>query len=396
MTFDLILALFVLASVPRILCSKKKFPTFREWFGSSPPEGEKALRIWIHAVSVGEVKAAQSLVERLFEREIDLLITTTTVAGNEEAQRSFPRAVVRFMPLDFSWIMRRWMRSFRPDYLIFVEGDLWPNLLREAKRNQVRTALVSGKISQKSCHRFGWVPKLCRTLFDRIDLLAVQNEQQRERFAKLTQMPIHVLGNLKFDQKPCHIDHAAVRARFTLSEHQPAITVASTHAPEERELLTALRGLWEKFPNLVIFLAPRHPERFEEVGQLLNRLGIAFSRWLEPRNNNPVVLVDTMGQLFSCYAVSNLAIVAGSFSSRVGGHNVLEPCSVRCPVLFGPEMFGQQELAQFLLKEKAAAEVLSQELEFVVERELINPTLSCQHLSLSSHCAERFLAALNL
>jgi 3-deoxy-D-manno-octulosonic-acid transferase len=383
MIFDCFLVLYIISVIPRLLWKKKRFLSLKEYFGVSPPnacEGDQRIRIWLHAVSVGEVKAAQSLVALLAKREqgIHLLVTTTTLAGREEAHRCLPEAEeIRQHPLDFSWIMRRWIRSFRPHQLIFVEGNLWPNLLREAKRTGVRTALVSGKISQKSLRRFALLRFLCRPLFDRLDLISVQNKEQHARFSRLTCRPIHVTGNLKLDIRAEKVDGDAVRKRFRLSSH-PVITVSCTHAPEEKELLDALDCLWDEFPNLVLFLAPRHPERVQEVTLLLSKMQLSYTCWADPRNNERIVLVDLMGQLANCYSVSRIAVVGGSFSSRIGGHNVLEPCLYGCPVLFGPHMFAQEEFAQMAIEEGSGKKVSSQELRVVLSRELLNPTLSCR------------------
>ena len=177
--------------------------------------------------------------------------------------------MVRYLPLDFSWIMRRWVKSFCPDLIVFVEGDIWPNLLKEARRHRALTALVSGKISEKSTKRFRFFRKVAHKIFGSLDLLSVQNEEHRDRFASFIDRPILISGNLKLDIQPHPIDADAIRLRFGLALTQKVLTISSTHAPEEKELLSALRPLWERVPDLVCFLAPRHPERFQEIAALL-------------------------------------------------------------------------------------------------------------------------------
>ena len=359
MIYNILLSLFAICMGPKIfwqmLRKGKKVPSLKDRLGFHPPiaSTSETMRIWIHAVSLGEIKAAQPLVNHLLKSDprIHLLITTTTTTGYEEACRAFSgKALIRYFPLDFSWTMRRWVRSFCPNQLIFVEGDIWPNLLCEAKRLKTKTALVSGKISEKSAKRFSLFPAFSRRLFDSLDVLCVQNEEYRDRFAMFVNRPIHISGNLKLDIEPLTLDPAAIRRRFSLSDTQKAITISCTHAPEEKELLTLLRPLWERIPDLVIFLVPRHPERFNAVASLLHQMKIPFCRWNESRVQESLVLVDAMGQLPICYSVSSAAIVAGSFSSRKGGHNVLEPCFYGCPVLFGPHMHSQKELAKIALQ----------------------------------------------
>ena len=359
MIYNILLSLFAIGMGPKIVWQMwrkgKKVPGLKDRLGFDPPTplALPGRRIWIHAVSLGEIKAAKPLVNDLINSDstAQLLVTTSTATGYDEACRLFSAPVlVRYFPLDFSWTMRRWVRSFRPDLLVFVEGDIWPNLLREAQSIQAKTALVSGKISEKSAKRFCLFRALSSRLFDSLDLLCVQNEEYRDRFLQFVNRPIHVAGNLKLDQEPVSIDPAAIRRRFALKEDQIAITISCTHAPEEKELLSELRPLWEHIPDLVVFLAPRHPERFEAVASLFHQLKIPFCRWSERRNQEPLILVDEMGQLPLCYGVSSAAIVAGSFSSRNGGHNVLEPCLYGCPVLFGPHMHTQKEFVKIALQ----------------------------------------------
>lgn len=368
MIYDFFLALFALAQAPKIFWQqairKKRFSTFGERFGKNPPAGA-GKKIWIHAVSVGEVKAAKPLVRLLRQNEPSacILITATTAPGLDEAKRSLPEAnLFRFMPLDFSWIMRRWIRTFAPSLLLFIEGDLWPNLIREAKRAGVKTALASGKISERSVKRFRNLPFLAKRLFGFLDVLCVQNEEHRSRFASIIDRPIAVTGNLKLDLEPAPVNLTLMQSRFALAPGQIAVTLSCTHAPEEKELLDSLIEL----PEVVFFLAPRHPERFEEAAAILRKMEIPFCRWEEKREGKRVVLVDAMGQLPHCYAVSSLAIVGGSFSSRIGGHNVLEPLLYGCPVLFGPHMEKQREFARLAIASGAGWQIAQENLPRVL------------------------------
>jgi 3-deoxy-D-manno-octulosonic-acid transferase len=382
MIYDLFLTLYAIGMAPKIFWQvwrrKKKVPALKDRFGILPPTIAKGegRRIWIHAVSLGEVKAALPLVKELRAQEphASILLTTSTTTGYEEACRTMGEAdLIRYLPLDFSWTMRRWVQSFRPHQLIFVEGDIWPNLLREARRAGAQIALVSGKISEKSANRFRYFPRLSRHLFGSLDLLCVQNEEHRNRFASFVSRPIHIAGNLKLDLQPVSVDAESVRQRFSLSPSQKAVTISCTHAPEEKELLYALRPLWSHIPDLVLFLAPRHPERFEEIAALLRHFKIPFCRWSESRSQEPVVLVDAMGQLPLCYSVSNLAIVAGSFSSHSGGHNVIEPCLYGCPVLFGPHTQAQKEFVRIVQTAGVGKEVAEDQIAAAVHEWLESP-----------------------
>ena len=379
MIYDFLLILYAFGMAPKILWQAwrrgKKMPRLRERFGFNPPNSLKeGRRIWIHAVSLGEIKAALPLIQQLRQMaSLNLLITTTTATGYEEACQSMPNGtMIRYLPLDFSWIMRRWIASFRPDQLIFVEGDIWPNLLHEAHRQRVFTALVSGKISEKSARRFRFFRKIANRIFGTLDQLLVQNEEHRNRFDTFIDHPIYVVGNLKLDIQPIAVNPDEIRHRFSLPK-QNVLTISCTHAPEEKDLLTLLYPLWDEMPDLILFLAPRHPERFDEVAALLHQMKIPFCRWNETRTQERLILVDSMGQLAFCYSVSSLAVMAGSFSSHKGGHNVIEPCLYGCPVLFGPSMHAQKEFAKIVCQAGAGQEISEEMLAATVLKWLQSP-----------------------
>ncbi len=396
---------FACGAAPRLLWQalrfSKKYPPLKSRLGCYPPKG-LGRGIWIHAVSVGEMKAAKPLVDALLAKEpqLELLLTTATVTGREEAKRLFGQhCAIRYLPLDFSFVMRRWIRSFKPEMLIFIEGDLWPNLLRQAKRYGVKTALLSGKISERSAKRFSRIRWAARQIFGALDLISAQNEEHRSRLASLVQKPIEIGGNLKLDLEAPSVDPEAIRKRFALSSKQIVISIACTHRPEEKELLESLRPLWVSHPDLVVFLAPRHPERFEEAAAAIRDLQLPFCRWNDARQKESVVLVDAMGQLPLCYAVSRLAILAGSFSSKTGGHNVLEPCLFGCPVFFGPYMQAQAELASLVQGAGVGRQVATpSELPGAIRQCLGDPSRSREHVKRAvfspSRVASKALASL--
>lgn len=360
-----------------LLISIKKPHHLQRLFAPIPNPGSKEV-IWIHAVSVGEAKAIQTLFLSLRAQFADsfFLITTTTATGQSEARRSLSSAdAFAFLPVDLSWIIRRWVKALRPKLFLLVEGDYWPNLLSEIKKSGAKTLLVSGKLSKRSSQRFARVPYFARKLFSKLDLLCVQNEAYADRFRAFVEPSrIHIGGNLKLDHRPAPIDCVFWKQKLALS--QPAITLACTHAPEEEELL-------ERLPlnDYFIFLAPRHPERFEEVAQILERKQISYFRWscpAERKGGERVLLIDAMGQLPICYALSRLAIVAGSFHPAVGGHNILEPCLYGIPVLFGPYMHAQEELVQRVLSMEAGRQVTYDEISTWIQDFFTNSSRESQ------------------
>ncbi len=346
----------------------KRHPSFLQRLGFflPPPSCRKA--IWIHAVSVGEVKAAVPFFHLLKSKfpESSIYITTTTATGQEEARRSLGSAYAfLYLPLDFSFSVRRFVRKIKPSLIFFIEGDLWPNLLLEIKKSGCKIFLVSGKMSERSFSRWLKVPFFAKKMFSSLDLICAQTEEMANRFLSFT-TEVCTTGNLKFDMRSQTVKNLP-ELGF------PALTLSSTHAPEEEMLLDFLKkGPW------LIFLAPRHPERFEEVSKILLKKNISFVRWSEIEKYTKeikVILVDVMGQLATCYAKSELAIVGGSFVPQIGGHNVLEPCLYGCPVLFGPYTFSQKELVQKVLEAGSGLQIASSEVLEGVEKILSRRTM---------------------
>lgn len=358
--YDLILL------IATLIVAIRKPHHFHRLFASIP-DPQKREVIWIHAVSVGEAKSIQSLFASLHASHPAsfFLITTTTATGQAEARRCLPGAdAFAYLPIDLRWIVGRWADKLRPKLFILVESDFWPNLLAAIKKSGGKTILVSGKLSERSARRFARFRYFSKKLFKRLDLLCVQNKEHADRFLPCADPArIQIGGILKLDHRPIQIDPSQCRQKLSLTE--PAITLSCTHAPEEEELLDRL-----PLDRLFVFLAPRHPERFEEVAQILQRKNISFLRWsrlAERRGGERVLLVDAMGQLPICFALSRLAIVAGSFQPHVGGHNILEPCFYGVPVLFGPHVFNQKELAARALAAKAGMQVTYDALPAVIE-----------------------------
>lgn len=372
MVVDFFLFFYLLAQAPKFFFRKKTY-LFDRLF-SRPPSPTGGATIWIHAVSVGEVKAAQPLYKALSKLHPNafFLITTATLSGQLEAKRLFPLAnAFRFLPLDFSWNVRRWVKKLTPKFFFLIESDVWPNLLLELQKGGTKTILASGKISERSFHRFLFFPRLSKKLFDRFTLICAQNKEHYTRFFPLVSDPskLHIAGNLKFDLEPAEIDLSYWREKLNFPAETIALTC--THAPEEELILETL-----PLNRYFIILAPRHPERFEAIASLLSHKKIPFFRWSrleERRGGERVLLVDAMGKLPIIYSLSRLAIIAGSYTDKVGGHNILEPSLYGIPVFFGPHMFCQKELASYILKSKAGKQVPLQELRNSIDHFFNSP-----------------------
>lgn len=354
--YDLSIFLFSIFSLPKAF--KKYRKTFLEKLGLRLPKASKGC-IWIHAVSVGEVKASITLIQELKKRapHQKIYLSTVTETGLKTAKQSNAIDHVFILPIDFSITMRRLIKRLSPSILILVEGDFWYNMLRFSKKAKIPILCVSGKISERSLRRFKKVPFLPKALFNKVDHFCTQNEIYSKRFTELgiSKSKVQTCGNLKYDQKAYFLsDEDVISWKKTFNLQQPFITIASSHHPEEKQIIQQIIDL-----PIKIAIAPRHPQRFDSVAMLLQSMHIPFVRYseIEKHTDEKVILIDTMGFLPICYQLSKLTIVAGSFTDKVGGHNVLEPCLYYCPVLFGLYMWSQQELKELVLDAKAGRQI---------------------------------------
>lgn len=378
--YNCILFFYAACTLPKFLwqwCILGKYrETIKQRFGFElpsikPEAGQKLL--WIHAVSMGETRAVIPLYRRFRAQfpDLKIVISTTTETGHAEAKRSMPDADSHFfLPFDFSWIIRKFMRALQPSYLILVESDIWYNLIQCAKKQGAHVFLVNGKISERSARRFEKIPFFTKQLFSFFDLLCVQNTIYRDRFFSLDVPLSHlvVTGNIKLDVAPKRLSHdeaQALKGELGIEQQDRVLVIGSSHEPEEEWLLTALSSVWQQIPNLKVILVPRHPERFSRVASLLKDKQIdalIYSKREERRGGERVILIDAMGMLNSCYQIAHIAIVAGSFLTTVGGHNIFEPVVFGAPVFFGPHMHSQPDFPVLILKGEAGRQVTLQEL----------------------------------
>jgi 3-deoxy-D-manno-octulosonic-acid transferase len=373
--YDLAQALGALALLPKL--SKKRA---KAYLGLSLPEPrrKKAKVFLIYAVSVGEVKALSSLFQEMKRSypEAMFYIASRTETGLAEAQRSLKEADHHFLlPFDFSWTTNALLKRIQPDALIVIEGDLWYNLLHLAKKRGALVFLVSAKISLRSYRRFSYVPFLARKLFSLFDLICAQTAVFQERFLSLGATKVIKTGNIKLGAT-LPPKEEGLKKELGIEEGDFVIVLGSTHAPEERKILTALSSLLFLYPKCKLFLAPRHPERFAQVKGILKDSHLPFSTYSSKdykTGGEKVVLMDVMGKLTALYQIADVAITAGSFDPNLKGHNILEPILARAPVLFGPYMSCQKELEDLVLSFKAGMQVsiedLSATLQSLIESE---------------------------
>jgi 3-deoxy-D-manno-octulosonic-acid transferase len=326
--------------------------------------------IWIHAVSVGEVLSARPLARDLRVRypRHRIFLSTTTMTGQAIARRSVPDADgVFYLPFDLGPYVRRTLDVVRPRLFLMMETEIWPNLLRECRRRGVKTAIVNGRLSQRSYPRYQLVRGFMRVVLDDIDRFCVQSEESARRFIDLGANPgrVTVTGSLKFDSleiAPTVQSRARDRVLryFRIPAARLVIVAGSTMKGEEAAVLTAFRRVRAGAPHTMLILAPRHVERAADVEQLCRQEGFRTARRSElPIDAEPrvdVVVLDTLGELASLYQLATVAFVGGSLVDT-GGHNILEPAVYGKPIVFGPYMSNFAEIAEAFLANVAGVQV---------------------------------------
>jgi 3-deoxy-D-manno-octulosonic-acid transferase len=351
--------------------------------GRFAPGLPPAPRCWVHAVSVGEAAAAAPLVEALMARRPDLAIVLTTVTPTGARlvrDRLGDRVTHRYFPVDLSGPVRRALDAVRPELFVGMETELWPNFLRALHRRRIPSVIANGRISDRSFRRYRLVRVLMARALAHVSAFAMQSEEDARRIVALGAPPDRVLvtGNLKSDLRPAGPPEPAWRERLALADGDLLWVAGSTHRGEEAPVLDAWIALRAREPRLRLVLAPRHPERAEEVERLAASRGVTAVRRsavppVPPRD--AVVVLDTVGELADLYGWADLAFVGGSLVA-VGGHNVLEPALWGKPVLFGPHTGNFRDAARLLLDARAAEVVdVGPALEAAAARLVRDPAL---------------------
>jgi len=335
---------------------------------------------WFHAVSVGEVNLLGTLIDRFQERFPDwqCVISTTTMTGFALAKKKYASQTVFYCPLDFSWAVAAAMRRIRPDMLVLAELEMWPNLIRAARRRGVRLAIVNARLSDNSFRGYRRIRPVVARMLRYVDRIGPQNEQYARRFLELgaREDSVHVTGSVKFDGAETDRNNPATRRLAALAGIKPDDVVflaGSTQEPEERLALAAYRHLAEQYPKLRLILVPRHPDRFDAVADLFDASGIAWQRRtrLEKEGPDPqsrVLLVDAVGELGAWWGTAHIAFVGGSLGRR-GGQNMIEPAAYGAAVSFGPNTKNFRDVVTMLLKADAAVVVTDgDELTAFVDR----------------------------
>ena len=362
-----------------------------ERFGPFQP-AKNLHAIWFHVVSVGETNAAQPLIEHYLKAGHPVLVTNTTKTGQARAKSLFLKAPYLdlfqavYLPADQVHLIREFYQKYQPKLLALVETELWPNLIDQAQHFQVPCLLINARLSEKSAKGYAKVKGLTRGMLQNLQQLLAQDLATQQRFIALG-MPSErtsVVGNIKFDiSAPEDFVEQAVQLQQTWQlAHRKIITLASTHAPEEQQLLTALKPYFAEHPELLCIVVPRHPERFDEVAAQVQKLQLNMQRRslaevIQPETQ--VYLADSMGEMWLWYALSQACYVGGSLNEPGGGHNILEPLALSVATVLGKNYFNFQSIVDEFVAAEAVyvVEDAEQAVETLTQL-LFEPALRAQ------------------
>lgn len=364
-----------------------------ERFGPfQPPKNLHA--IWFHVVSVGETNAAQPLIEHYLKSGHPVLVTNTTKTGQARAKSLFLKAPYLdlfqavYLPADQKVLIRDFYQQYQPKLLLLMETELWPNLLDQAPEFDVATILLNARLSEKSAKGYARVKGLTRSMLQQLSQLLAQDTATQQRYIELgiTAEKTQVLGNIKFDitAPQSFVEHAANLKQAWQLAGRKIMILASTHAPEEKDILSALKSALDSNLKLLCIVVPRHPERFDEVFQAAQSLNLITQRRSLAQNieaDTQVYLADSMGEMWLWYALSQACYVGGSLNEPGGGHNILEPIALNVSTVLGKNYFNFQTIVDEFVQADAVEVVQDAQQAAEVLLELLQDQIKAQRLN---------------
>ncbi|EJB0233813.1 lipid IV(A) 3-deoxy-D-manno-octulosonic acid transferase [Vibrio vulnificus] len=373
--YTLLLALaapLLLFGLYRSKPNKPKFgKRWKEHFGITPTLDGQNQPLWIHAVSVGESLAAIPLIKAIKEKTPDqvIVVTTTTSTGAEQIAKLGNLVEHRYMPIDFAFAVRGFLKAINPAKMLIIETELWPNTLATVHKANIPIIVVNARLSEKSQQNYAKVQPLFNLIHPCLGKVLCQSQADADRFAKLG-IPTNklcVTGSIKFDiHISDEIKHQGAELRTLLGQQRPVWIAASTHRGEDEQVLDAHRQVLETHPNALLILVPRHPERFDSVFELCQTQGFETVRRTQANiiaDSTQVYLGDTMGEMLVLLGAADVCFMGGSLiGDKVGGHNVLEPAALGVPVITGPSYYNFKEITSTLHQVNGIAIVESMQL----------------------------------
>lgn len=332
--------------------------------------------IWLHTVSVGETRAAASLVQRLQETYpgYQILLTHTTPTGRDASEQLYGDKVLRvYLPYDYPFAVQRFLRHFKPLVGVLLETEIWFNLIHQCHDTHTPLLLLNARLSEKSAARYARIPNLCREGLTQLSAVYAQSQEDATRLHALGAQNVSVMGNLKYDiVPPPAMLESGKQMRIQFGADRRVFLAASTRVGEEALLLQTLKQI--DVPTLLTVIVPRHPQRFDEVASLLSQHGIRFQRRSENcpiAADTQVVLGDSMGEMFAYYAACDIAFIGGSLLP-FGGQNLIEACAVGKPVLIGPHTYNFTQASILAVEQGAAMRVPDAESLFQTLQQLLH------------------------
>ena len=331
---------------------------WKEHFGFTPRLATTTAPIWIHAASVGEAIAIVPVIKALKQAypEQAIVVTTTTSTGAEQVAKLGELVEHRYMPIDFAWCVRGFLKAIKPKLFLIVEKELWLNTLTCVHQQKIPTIIVNARLSERSAKRYQSFSFFTHQLLNKIDKILCLHDDDAQRFIAIgaQQHQIAVTGSIKYDITIANtvFEHAQ-NLRQQLGAQRPIFVAASTHQGEDEQVLDAYQAVLQQYPDAMVIIVPRHPQRFDSVAKLAIERGLTVHRRTDTtpiKVNTQLYLADTMGEMLVMLATADVTFMGGSLvGEKVGGHNLLEPAAVAKPAITGPSFYNFEDITQQLL-----------------------------------------------
>ncbi|MDY6862874.1 MAG: 3-deoxy-D-manno-octulosonic acid transferase [Thermodesulfobacteriota bacterium] len=353
--------------------------------------------IWLHAVSVGEVLVYIPLIDKIKEEypEEKILISTVTETGNFTAKKRAGKAdCIIYFPLDYLWAVKYLLKKVNPKIFLATETEIWPNFFWELKKKGIPTGIINGRISPKSFKRYIKFYSFFKKVLEGVNFFCMQTKEDYERIIAIgaASHKVVITGSQKFDQETIFLsseDRAKLKILLNIPDKSRVFIAGSTHKGEEEIVLEVFKMLKRQYPDLVLILAPRHPERFQEVENLSVSKKVNLIRRTRLRSEDikkitDGILLDTIGELSKLYSIGTLVFVGGSLVD-IGGHNLLEPVQYKKAVLFGPFVYNFADISQELINEGGGIKVYNKEELYKTAKRLLNNEEELNRLGEGGH-----------
>ena len=362
---NLLLPLIFSYFVLRFLFSKEDKNSLLEKFSFSKIKRPNGRVVWINGVSIGEAKSGITIAEEILKNNPNttILFTTSTLTAFKVISDLKNDFIITFPPVDVNFIVRRFIRFWKPDLTIFIESEIWPNIISELKINNISFSILNGRISKRSYFFWKKISFFSKEIFSNINLCFVQNQESETYFKRLGVPNVRLISNLKFINSSNEIDKNEYLSLKKVLSKKLVITLFSSHEEEELVLIDCYNNLKNKFTNLLFIIIPRHVHKKKKIMLNLKNHNINFAVRSKDKNDineKTFYIADTYGELNLFFKLSHAAVVGGSFK-KIGGHNPIEISNYDCVLFFGPEMFNFTQIKEIILKKKAGFEVNNHE-----------------------------------